>query len=817
MNKNSFQLLPHQIRTIEYIENRCSNQRGLILWHHMGTGKTITGLAWLYHIMTNYSENYYIFCPPLITSSWTSNAEKMGITLDKKRILNYLDLKIMIETNSNKIKKAYLVFDEVHNLVPIVRQLTTESRSYTSINNYLTSSEKLLLLTGTPFSQNKSDLAILINLCSHIPFMPLSEKKWIEKYADKSQFEKNKENPLYFNYFRPFFSKYGEKILYPIQNILYKIPGFQFNSYRDILWKIWVLPLFSIFLQPKIERVFDKVFETVEHTNQILDTQRFLKRVNPFEYAVNTYNKYIKNTNKQGNLFKYTKEEYTKNVPTLFYKSIIGVVGILIMTLINFTWSYLYQNINYGTQELRDLNYLPIDYEKVVDNIDRYISYYKFHDNPDYGKMKEIETPFRSILSLNSMILTIEFFFGKVAFNILSFITGRTVEDLTLDTDLVLNDRGYKVYGRVISNLPEFIGDLVTKKDNFIINKTTGNVTLKHFSKNVILEQSSTKFATLADHLQKQDSFDKKIVIYSDYIEQGAYLLSAYLNSRNIKHLYLNTKLLSNNQKDLLETFNKNYDYKIILLDKDSKEGISLLNIEELHFLEPSINAGARLQIIGRAIRYHSHIDLPESRRLVEIYTHSSSVFHSSTRKLSFLERLRSFNISEILFGNIKDSINEFKDNRKITDIIHQTKLKHFEGQFQTTISAYLDEFLDIQLNRTIQGHSLRGSRETESKNTNMKIDQNNETVILSVDEKLEQSNRCIGYEYNVLENLLSNNSSISDNFVILKEFSCNMKSYKIKDRFISSTSKKGGKHSKKNIFNKKNILKKNKYTNKKN
>ena len=55
------------------------------------------------------------------------------------------------------------------------------------------------------------------------------------------------------------------------------------------------------------------------------------------------------------------------------------------------------------------------------------------------------------------------------------------------------------------------------------------------------------------------------------------------------------------------------------------KEGVSLLRVEQVHILEPYWNISRLKQIIGRAIRYCSHKDLPKRRRFVEVFLYLST------------------------------------------------------------------------------------------------------------------------------------------------------------------------------------------------
>lgn len=61
---------------------------------------------------------------------------------------------------------------------------------------------------------------------------------------------------------------------------------------------------------------------------------------------------------------------------------------------------------------------------------------------------------------------------------------------------------------------------------------------------------------------------------------------------------------------------------KIILGSPSIKEGVSLLRCQQVHILEPYWNMSRLEQIIGRAIRYCSHKDLPEEKRHVKVFVY---------------------------------------------------------------------------------------------------------------------------------------------------------------------------------------------------
>jgi hypothetical protein len=66
-----------------------------------------------------------------------------------------------------------------------------------------------------------------------------------------------------------------------------------------------------------------------------------------------------------------------------------------------------------------------------------------------------------------------------------------------------------------------------------------------------------------------------------------------------------------------------NYDgskIKLMLGSPSIKEGVSLLRVQQVHIMEPYWNISRLLQIMGRAIRFCSHKDLPKNKRNVKVY-----------------------------------------------------------------------------------------------------------------------------------------------------------------------------------------------------
>jgi len=88
---------------------------------------------------------------------------------------------------------------------------------------------------------------------------------------------------------------------------------------------------------------------------------------------------------------------------------------------------------------------------------------------------------------------------------------------------------------------------------------------------------------------------------------------------------------------------------KVIIGTDITKEGLDFKNIRNVHLIESWYNLSKHEQIIGRAIRYCSHIDLPENERNVTIYQYTSATALKSSKKQLLTETIdqKNYRIAE--------------------------------------------------------------------------------------------------------------------------------------------------------------------------
>jgi hypothetical protein len=108
---------------------------------------------------------------------------------------------------------------------------------------------------------------------------------------------------------------------------------------------------------------------------------------------------------------------------------------------------------------------------------------------------------------------------------------------------------------------------------------------------------------------------------------------------------------------------------KIILGSPAIKEGVSLLRIRQVHILEPYWNMSRLEQVIGRAVRFCSHKDLPKDERNVDIYIYLSLL--KTDNKMSIDQQILSLALRKKLlveqFETVlkKSSIDYYLFNKK--------------------------------------------------------------------------------------------------------------------------------------------------------
>ena len=110
----------------------------------------------------------------------------------------------------------------------------------------------------------------------------------------------------------------------------------------------------------------------------------------------------------------------------------------------------------------------------------------------------------------------------------------------------------------------------------------------------------------------------KKVLIYSGFKESGVQLIQEELAARNIPALFIDgTQTLAQRTRDV-QKYNSG-EVRVLLITMAGAEGLDLKGTRTVLLTDPWWNVSKMEQIVGRAVRFQSHIALPKAERHVDV------------------------------------------------------------------------------------------------------------------------------------------------------------------------------------------------------
>lgn len=120
-------------------------------------------------------------------------------------------------------------------------------------------------------------------------------------------------------------------------------------------------------------------------------------------------------------------------------------------------------------------------------------------------------------------------------------------------------------------------------------------------------------------HIKASVRSGKKVLVYSNWLAAGIELVQKRLNDLEIDWVEVNGKMTAAKRKRAVNRYNRD-ECHVIFVSSAGAEGLDLKGTRSVILLEPHWNNEKLKQVIGRAVRYRSHADLPPSKRHVNIY-----------------------------------------------------------------------------------------------------------------------------------------------------------------------------------------------------
>ena len=161
----------HQMAVAMHLAARCKSQKGMLVYHGMGSGKTLTALIFA---MTFPDHRVIIVTPHEIQFSWKAEVKR----LELRRHIQWYTYR-NLDRAKGKLSGAIVILDEAHNFIDELDDLRLQ------LIDEMRSSFKVLLLTGTPISSARSgwqELVLLMNIAAGKDVLPHNKTIFNKRY-----------------------------------------------------------------------------------------------------------------------------------------------------------------------------------------------------------------------------------------------------------------------------------------------------------------------------------------------------------------------------------------------------------------------------------------------------------------------------------------------------------------------------------------------------------------------------------------------------------------------------------------------------------
>jgi len=167
LDRSHKKLKDHQKKVVEHLDEH----HGLIVYHKVGSGKTLTAITVSQCYLDKYPKNRVIVITPAgLINNFKDEMTKSYMNINHAdRYSFYSFQSFMTKSKKTKVSCAnsLLIVDEAHNLRKI-HSLNSKGKELGIMNKFITrcakSAHKVLLLTGTPLYNSPNDIVGLYNM-----------------------------------------------------------------------------------------------------------------------------------------------------------------------------------------------------------------------------------------------------------------------------------------------------------------------------------------------------------------------------------------------------------------------------------------------------------------------------------------------------------------------------------------------------------------------------------------------------------------------------------------------------------------------------
>ena len=600
--KSEFTLMPRQKFIRDYLGHE-SPYRGLLLYHGLGSGKTCASIAVSENLKDNRDVVVLVPYKGIRDNFISQGLQYCGdpeykknnkIIKDKYTILTFKNAYIIkqIEKIGNLHNKVIIV-DEAHNLATMMVNGLKKPNSHGEVLYRMlleAKNSKIVFLTGTPLVNTPFEIGILCNILrGQLELLLFDVKNFREETIDSFQkkiLEDSRIGWVHFERLNKTLSIIPKVHSWDMEfeHTIYFIQEIANTHFMNIEYKkVYQFPLF-----PEKQEDFEELFiQDNSIHNKDMFQRRIIGLISYFEAT------------------KEAKKEFPEQLPTILQN----------VEMSNHQFSMYKQARDFE----RPIERRAAQKRKLgvtsVSTTARVFS----REFCNFVYPNEIERPFKKMQFITELTEQKKKEIKKNNMN--------NIEEIENTLE--------KNYKTLQKEIQESLEELSSHPNNFLEKKN--------------LPTYSPKMKMILDEIEKKDK--GIVLVYSSFrnvegleifgrvLMQNGY---SHFSDPNSKYDYKRFAFYSGvedkkTKKNILSKItNKNNmygkDIRVLLLSSAGAEGLDLKNIQKVLIMDVFWHHVRTEQIIGRAVRKKSHIDLPENERKVQtiIYT---SVFSESQKE----------------------------------------------------------------------------------------------------------------------------------------------------------------------------------------
>jgi SNF2 family DNA or RNA helicase len=185
----------------------------------------------------------------------------------------------------------------------------------------------------------------------------------------------------------------------------------------------------------------------------------------------------------------------------------------------------------------------------------------------------------------------------------------------------------------------------------------------------------SSKIKYALEKIKEVLNLNKKIVIFSNFINAGIKKIEEYLDEHKIGYKSITGRTNAKDRKTAIDDYN-NGKIKVFLISKAGGVGLDLKETHTMIVLDIPWNKATLEQAIGRTVRYKSHENLPPNERVVHVYVLycvKPKSFIGSVMSRVGLENPEKLPSVDILMDNIIKR--KYEEEKMMMDCIRQNSI----------------------------------------------------------------------------------------------------------------------------------------------